>query len=227
MNYRSPILSLERELETLEAELAALRALPPAQPRPAPAPSKKARASTERETRLLRAKLKKLETRLEARSVALGVRELTPREIAAGRAMRRVALALVAAGGLVLSVHLGLASLTRLVWTETSCTVEMDDDVYVASYTRDAHTHRFVVDGKSRPEHTRCWVPGPSVLENVGTVEVPTRPAVPLAKKLSFVWIFTALCVALLGLTFHVASYLDERKRRNREIEADVFESAD
>lgn len=97
MNYRSPILSLQRELETLEAELAALRALPPAQPRPAPTPSEKARATAERETHLLRNKLKKLRKKLEARSVELGVRELTPRELAAGRGMRRIALAFVAA----------------------------------------------------------------------------------------------------------------------------------
>ncbi len=227
MNYRSPILSLQRELETLEAELAALRALPPAQSRPAPTPSKKARATTERETHLLRNKLEKLRKKIEARSVELGVRELTPRELAAGRGMRRIALAFVTASALVLSVHLVIASLTRLVWLETSCTVATEEDGYVASYERDRERRSFFVGGKDRPERMRCWVPGPGLLENVGTLEPPPRHAVPLRKKLSFGWIFTAVCGALLGLIFYSVTYLDERKRRNREIEADVFESGD
>jgi hypothetical protein len=40
MDYRSPIASMQRELETLEAELASLRALPAAKPKPPPARSK-------------------------------------------------------------------------------------------------------------------------------------------------------------------------------------------
>lgn len=227
MNYRSPSLSLQRELETLEAELAALRALPPAQPRPAPTPSEKARATTERETDLLRNTLKKLRKKLEARSVELGVRELTPRELAAGRGMRRIALAFVAASALVLGVHLVIASLTRLVWLETSCTVAMEEDGYVASYVRDRERRSFFVGGKDRPERMRCWVPAPGLLEKVRTLEPPPRHAVTLGKKLSLGWILTAVCGALLGLIFYGVNDLDERKRRNREIEADVFESGD
>ncbi len=231
MNYRSPILSLQRELETLEEELAALRALPPAQPRPAPVPSEKARATTERETRLLRGKLQKLEKKIAARSLELGLsappRALTPRELATGRSVRRFALGFVAAGAIVLSVHLVVASLTRLVWLEASCTISMGEDGYVASYTLDEQTRSFFVGGKDRLQRMRCWVPGPGALADVGALEQPAQHAVPLGKKLSFGWIFAALCCGLVGITFYIVNHVDERKRRNREIEADVFESGD
>lgn len=228
MSYRSPVLSLQRELETLEAELAALRALPPAQPRPAPVPSKKARASAERETRLLRDKLKKIAKKIEARSVELGVRELTPRELASGKTMQRVALAFVGAGVLVLSVHLVIAARTRRVWSETTCTFVTDGDGdLMASYQVGKTTHTFPAGGKDRPARAPCWVPAPSVIEGVGSLERPAGSLVPLRHNLSFGWVFTAVVSVLLGLTFFLVNYLDERKRRNRETEPDVFESSD
>ena len=228
MNYRSPVLSLQRELETLEAELAALRALPPPQPRPAPVPSKKARATTERETQLLRAKLKKIAKKIEARSVELGVRDLTPREVAAGLMMQRVALGFVAAGALVLCVHLVVAARTRIVWTETTCTFGTDDEGDpVASYEVGKTSHTFFAGRRDLPARVPCWVPAPSVIENLGTLEKPTRPSVPLRHKLSFGWIFTSAIAVGLGIMGLFFNYFDERKRRNREIEPDVFDSGD
>ncbi len=228
MNYRSPILSLQRDLETLEAELAALRALPPPQPRPAPVPSKKARATTQRETQLLRAKLKKIAKKIEARSVELGVRELTPREVAAGLMMQRIALGLVAAGALVLCVHLVIASRTRIVWTETTCTFVTDDEGdLMASYEVGKTSHTFFADRKDRPERVPCWVPAPSAIEHLGTLEKPTGPSVALRHKLSIGWILTSAIAVAFGIIGFAFNYLDERKRRNREIEPDVFGSDD
>ena len=233
VNYRSPILSLQHELETLEAELAALRALPPAQPRPAPTPSKKRRSAAERETRVLRDTLKRLKKRqlpkkrTDARSEALEVRELTPREIASGRSMNRVALGFVTAGALVLTVHLVVATFTRMVWVETSCTrVTNEDGAYEASYTMDKAEHTFFIGKKDVPAHMPCWVASPP-LTNLGELTRPPRPNVPLWHKLSFGWIFTAIIGVALGLMFYLINLADEQKRRNRQIEEDVFESAD
>ena len=227
MDYRSPIFSMQRELEALEAELAALHALPPAQPRRAQKKNKTARDQTQRETHALRKSLKKIAQQIEERSVALGVRELTPGEVACGRTMRRIALGCIAIGALVMAASVAVASSRRLVWTETTCTFEDDrDGDWVASYRAGGHTQTF---GASRDDSGRvpCWVPGPSVLSGVGRLEKPSRPAVPLREKLSVGWsIFAGTCV-FLGLFLLGTNASDERKRKRREIQADVYEAAD
>src|SRR4051794_23282882 len=101
MDYRSPVLSMQRELEMLEAELAALRALPEPHPKPPPLPSKKAKAAAERERRALQSQLAKLENRLRAAGLPTVVSKR-----AAGVGLQRFALGCVALGALVFSVHL-------------------------------------------------------------------------------------------------------------------------
>jgi hypothetical protein len=104
MPYRSPLESLRRELAKLEEELSALRALPEPAPKPV-VRSKKQRAKLERESRALQSELAKLEHRIRKRSEALGVRELTPRELARHLWARRISLGSTVLGVFILSVQ--------------------------------------------------------------------------------------------------------------------------
>jgi hypothetical protein len=227
MNYRSPVTSMQRELETLEAELVALRTLPPAQPKSPQPPSKKARTAFERERRSLQSRLAKLEHQIEKRSKERGVRTLTARERASSLSMYRTGLGCIVAGAAVLCFHLTHAAQSRLVWVETTCAIEVDDEVNVASYRVGGHTYRFLPHAENLPAVTRCFVPGPSVLENVGRVERPTTPVVPFTDKLSFWWISAAAFTASLGVFFLLIERWDRRKRETCQVDPDDFSSSD
>jgi hypothetical protein len=109
MDYRSPVVSLQHTLAALEAELAALRALPPARPRPSPALFKKARRRIEDEKRVIRGKLKRLSKKLAIRSDLRDDDESPPPTPDGPRNARRLGLASMMLGALLTCVHFGAA----------------------------------------------------------------------------------------------------------------------
>ncbi len=227
MNYRSPVVSMQRELEGLEEKLAGLRALPAAQPRPKAPLSKRARLERDRETRSLARQLAKVEKKVAAREMLVGVRALTPREATSSLRMRRTALACLAVGGLIFSLHLGLAAHVRLVWTQATCSILVDDDVHVASYDVGGKTYRFHPRvGDDPPASMRCFVPSPP-RDGVGRIDPAPTATVGLVDKLSFGWLLAGALSVLMGAFVFYGEYADRRKRQRCEIEPDDFGSSD
>lgn len=109
MDYRSPVASLQHELAAREAELAALRGLPPARPRPAPALSKKARRRIEDEKREIRGKLKRLSKKLEISGERRDDDESPAPTSDPRRNARRVGLGSMMLGALITCVHFAAA----------------------------------------------------------------------------------------------------------------------
>lgn len=227
MSYRSPIVSMQHELEELEARLSELLALPPPQPKRAPPLSKKARLEAGRETRSLQLQLARVEKRIAERSAKIGVRALTPREVANSLTMLRTGFGGIAIGVAILSIQLGLAASTRLTWTETTCSIRVEDDVHVASYVVGRKTYRFAPHaGDDPPNLVRCFVPVPPK-DGVGRVDPPRSATVGLLDKLSLGWSIGGAISLVLGVTVLFANRHDRRKREQCEIEPDDFSSSD
>ncbi len=221
MDYRSPHESLRRELARLEDELTALRALPDPEPRPRTR-SKKEAAKVARESRELTSELAKLEHQIQKRTKELGIRELTPREVARSVQTRRVALGSTILGLLVFSVHLASAARPHL-WAEATCSTRYDGDTHLAEYVVDGRTYSFYA-GEQGGRALRCWVPSPP-RGGVGRMAPPLSPDVRIVEKLSIGWTITAGLLVVFGIMAASLGVLDLRRRQRGEIDPDDFAS--
>lgn len=222
MDYRSPLLTMQRELASLEEELASLRALPDAQPKVG-AHSKKAKAKIERRSRALQSELARLENQIAKRKKDLGYRSLTAREAKGNREVFWLGIASALLGLAIFGVDFGLSLRTASIWRETACRLHYEDDSYVASYVVAGKTYDFYPGAERHVAEARCFVPSPP-LAGIGRMDPPATSVVPLRSKLSIGWGLGAGIAFAFGVTMLAISRIDRGRRERGEIAADDFD---